>query len=192
MIDPPRSATPSTIALIGYRGSGKSTVGRVLAEALNWEFSDADERVEERAGKSIAAIFAEDGEPRFRDLEASVLGELLGESERVIATGGGVILRPENRLALVQNAYVVWLNATAESLWERLQTDPSTSTRRPALASGGFEEVRTLLAAREPWYRESATIEFNVEGRTPVEITADILAAWFEWAARRPIPPSPR
>jgi len=186
MHNPERLKTPSTIALIGYRGSGKTTVSRLLAEALNWECVDADDLIEATAGKSIAAIFAQDGERSFRDYESTVLEQVLSETERVIATGGGVILRPENRRLLQQSAYVVWLTATAETLWERMQNDPSTAARRPALMTGGFEEVQALLTQREPWYRETATIWLNVEGRSPAEITADILTSWFDWAARRP------
>ncbi len=186
MRNPERVKSPSSIALIGYRGCGKTTVGRRLAEALNWEFLDADDLLEAAAGKSIAAIFADDGERSFRDREATVLEGVLNDSERVIATGGGVVVRPENRLLLRDSAYVVWLTASAETLWERLQSDPTTADRRPALTAGGFDEVRSLLAQREPWYRETATIGFNVEGRSPADVAADILASWFDWAARRP------
>src|SRR5437879_5098392 len=99
------------IALIGYRGSGKSTVGPLVAARLGWRFVDADVVLEVKAGKSIARIFAEDGEIQFRDLEANNLVNLLGEDDIVLATGGGAILRDSNRRLLKETSFVVWLDA---------------------------------------------------------------------------------
>jgi shikimate kinase len=143
------------IFLIGYRGTGKTSVARELAALLGVKWVDADAVLEVRAGKTIRQIFADDGEPAFRDLESSVLRDL-ATFGGVVATGGGVVLRPENREILKQGL-VVWLTAPAEVIWRRMQADVSTADRRPNLAQGGLDEVKSLLAIREPLYRECAS-----------------------------------
>lgn len=160
--------------LIGYRGTGKSIVGELLAAALGWDFLDADAVVEESAGKTIADIFATDGEQAFRDRESAVLVNL--PPQLVLATGGGVVLRPANRTILKTSGYVAWLTASPEAIWHRLQSDPTTAARRPALTTGGYEEVVNLLAVREPLYREVADGVFPTEGRSPGHVAAAIMA----------------
>jgi shikimate kinase len=123
------------IFLIGYRGTGKSTVARLLADKLGLEAIDADHELELRAGKTIRRIFAEDGEKAFRDLESTLLAEFGERDGVVIATGGGVVLRPENR-AILRTGRVVWLSAPADVLWRRMCDDESTRERRPDLAQG--------------------------------------------------------
>ena len=140
--------------LIGYRGSGKSTVGRVLADRMGWSFVDTDQVIEERSGKSIREIFHDDGEAAFRDLESGILAVLRGNAGAVVATGGGIVLREENRRILREDGFVVWLTADAATLWTRIERDASTAERRPALTTGGLDEVRQLLAIREPLYRQ--------------------------------------
>jgi shikimate kinase len=166
------------IFLIGYRGSGKSTVGRLLASRLGWAFVDADAVLEERAGKTIREIFADEGEPDFRALESAILNDLCKRTETVIATGGGVMLRPENRALLRQHGFVAWLTAGAGTLWDRIQSDSSTAARRPALTTGGLAEVEQLLAVREPLYRETADVEVSVDVVSPEQAADAILAAW--------------
>ena len=112
------------IFLIGYRGCGKSTVGRELAARLGWTFLDADSVLEAVADKSITTIFATEGETAFRDLESTVLRDLATKPKHVIATGGGVVLRAENRERLMASGFVAWLDATPELVWPRIQTDP--------------------------------------------------------------------
>lgn len=146
------------IFLIGYRGSGKTTVAKLLAERLGWQWLDADAVLEERAGKSIRRIFEEDGEPAFRDLESEILEELCKLDKHVIATGGGVVLRPENRERMRAAGNVVWVKADATTLWERMRRDPTTKERRPNLTVGGLEEVVVLLKEREPHYQQSANL----------------------------------
>jgi shikimate kinase len=167
------------IALIGYRGTGKTTVAQRLAMQLGWDWVDADVEVELRAGKSIAAIFADGGEPAFRDLEAAVVADLCHRTETVIALGGGAVLREDNRLAIKENGgAVVWLQASVDSIECRIAADPATSARRPNLTNtGGRTEIEQLLAERTPNYRACATLEVDTEGKAPVEIADEIVAA---------------
>ena len=170
------------LILIGYRGSGKSTVGRILAARLGRPFLDADEHLEARAGRTIREIFAAEGEPGFRERESAVLRELTERGPLVLATGGGVVLREANRERIRMAGFVVWLTADALTLWDRLQTDPVTRERRPNLAGGGLEEVTHMLAVREPLYRGLANLEINVGELSPDVAANRILA---EWNARR-------
>jgi len=165
------------VILIGYRGSGKTTVGKILAERLGWPFLDADVILEVRAGKSIRAIFADEGEPTFRDLETKIVVEHCAGSQVVLATGGGVVMREENRQAL-KNGFVVWLTASPAALWERIQADSSTAERRPPLAGGGIQEIERLLSVREPVYQSCADLTIPVESLSPEEAANAILAAW--------------
>jgi shikimate kinase len=149
------------IFLIGYRGTGKTSVAKLLAAKLGWTAIDADVVLEERAGKTIRQIFADDGEPAFRDLESAILADLAQREHVVISTGGGVVLRHENRERL-KTGLTIWLMSDAESIWRRLQVDPTTSERRPNLTQGGLEEIVEMLAKREPLYRECA--DWSIDG----------------------------
>lgn len=172
------TSADSVIFLIGYRGSGKTTVARLLAERLGWHWIDADVLLEARASRSIRQIFAEEGEAGFRAREAAVLAELCGRRRHVIATGGGVVLRDENRERL-KAGRVVWLTGDAEILWQRLQGDTTTSERRPALTVGGLAEVKELVQAREPLYRACSDVVISTVGKTPEEVAAEILIQAF-------------
>jgi len=170
---------PSLIFLIGSRGTGKTTAGRLLAARLGWAFADADERVEAAAGTSIADIFAAQGEASFRDRESAALAELCVLTNHVVATGGGVVLRPSNRELIRRAGFVAWLTATPETAFARLQSDPTTAARRPNLtATGGLEEVRGLIAAREPLYRECGDLMIPTYAPSPDAVAAAILTAW--------------
>jgi shikimate kinase len=167
------------IILIGYRCTGKTTVSRLLAERLGWSYADVDDRIEAVAGKTIAEIFVAEGEAGFRDREAAALAELCQRSGCVIATGGGAILREANRQLLRTGGRVAWLTAAPETLWERMNTDPTTAARRPNLTvSGGLDEVRSLIAAREPLYREVAHFAVASDTLSPEAVTDAILTAW--------------
>jgi shikimate kinase len=167
-----------SIALVGYRGTGKSTVAQQLALRLGWDWADADVEVELRAGKSIAAIFADDGEEAFRSLEAAAAAELCARRKLVIALGGGAVLREDNRAALARCGAVVWLKASVDTIVRRLSEDAATAARRPNLTkSGGRTEVEQLLAARTPFYRGCATLEVDTEDKAPAEIADEIVAA---------------
>jgi shikimate kinase len=164
------------IFLIGARGAGKTTVAQALAERLGWNWIDADHQLVQRLGKTIQAIFREEGEASFRDKEATLLSELCGLARHVIATGGGVVLRPDNRQRLCSAGTVIWLTADPLTLWQRLQADPRTSEQRPDLGSGGLAEMENVLFQREMLYRACAHRTIWTAGRTPEAIVAEIMA----------------
>jgi shikimate kinase len=175
-----QSSTTELIALIGPRGSGKTTVARLLAECLGWQWADADDLLEKKAGRSVRAIFAEEGEAGFRERESAVLCELCGLKRHVVATGGGVVVRDENRALLKASARVVWLHADAETLCRRLDDDSGSAERRPALLGGGRAEVEEVLRIREPLYRACADWAVVTAARTPAEVAAEIAAILSE------------
>jgi shikimate kinase len=142
-------ALERNIVLIGFMGTGKTTVGKQLAQRMKLTFVDMDDCIVERAGKSIPDIFADDGEPAFRQLERDVASDLSRKSGLVIATGGGVVLNPDNITDLGENGMLVALIASPDVILERLQHD----TGRPLLSEGDKgEKIRNLLASREHLY----------------------------------------
>jgi shikimate kinase len=164
------------IVLIGYRATGKTTLARLLAEQLGWTWMDADVEIERRAGKTIAKMFAEDGEPAFRDLEARVIADLCGQDRLVLAAGGGAPLREESRQTMQANGQVVWLTAAPETILARMTGDSTTAARRPSLTDRDpLDEILHLLAKREPVYRESAHLVVDTEGKTPEQLAEEIL-----------------
>jgi shikimate kinase len=169
------------IALIGYRGSGKTNVAPLVAARLGWSWIDTDDEIEQRAGKSIAAIFADDGESAFRDWESEVLSELVSRDRTVLALGGGMVLRAENRAKLCDGrGAIVWLKAAPRTLQQRIVADVTTSARRPNLtASGGLLEIQLLLNHREPLYQECADLTVDTEGKSPAAV-ADEIVGWFQ------------
>lgn len=171
------------IFLIGYRGAGKTSVAKALSAKLGWPWFDADGILEERAGKTIRQLFDDDGETAFRDLETRVLADLAQTNDSIVATGGGVVLRAENREQL-KRGFVVWLTAPAELLWRRLRVDPMTKERRPNLAQGGLAEIESLLAIREPLYRECADAIADATGDSPDDIASKVCAIHNERSSR--------
>jgi shikimate kinase len=171
-------ADMTRLTIIGYRGCGKSTVAELLSGSLGLPWHDADVVLEGRAGCSIATLVHDQGEDAFRDLEQVVLADLLAGPPAIIATGGGVVLRPANRRLLrAHGRPVVWLSAAADIVRRRLAADPMTVSRRPALSgSDPLEEVAATLIAREPLYREAADVTFDTGRDSPSEITAGIVA----------------
>ncbi len=167
------------LILVGLRGSGKSTVGRAVATAASCPFVDLDATLVEQTKQSIAEIFSTSGEPAFRQIEAEVLVKVLEQNRtQVIATGGGVVLAETNRRIMKSSGFVVWLQAPAELLWQRIQADPATALNRPALtAHTGLAEVQALLAARIPLYADVA--HFTVDAtESPEALAKRILKAW--------------
>jgi shikimate kinase len=149
------------IYLVGMPGAGKTTVGRQLARRLQRRFVDADHEIEVRTGVAIPVIFEIEGEPGFRDRESQVIAELAKESGLVVATGGGAILRPQNREALKHNGLVIYLHVAPRLLLERTSHD----TQRPLLqVADPMTKIEELFAQRDPLYRETADIVVNSTG----------------------------
>ncbi len=164
------------VTLIGYRGVGKTSVAQGLAAALGRSWCDCDEELERRMGRSIAEIITRDGEPAFRDAEHHLLTELLNSFDGVLATGGGVVLRKENRDLLAARARpLVWLQADAATIRRRLAADPLTSLRRPGLTTANpLDEVGDTLATREPLYAGLADIVVNTATQPIAAVIASI------------------
>jgi shikimate kinase len=171
----------NNIVLIGYRATGKTTLARLLAERLGWQWIDADVEIERRAGKSIARVFAEDGEPAFRDLESQVIADLCQRERLVVAAGGGATVRPQNREAMRANGRVVWLTAAPGTILDRMLGDATTPDRRPSLTDKDpLAEIVGLLARREPIYREAAHVIVDSEGKTPEQVAEEVLSSLRE------------
>jgi len=144
-----------SIFLVGPMGAGKSTVGRILSERLQYEFVDSDHVIEERTGASIPMIFDIEGEAGFRDREETVIDDLTQSPQIVLATGGGVVEREENRKHLRSRGFVVYLKSPVESLIQRTKHDRN----RPLLQQANPAKVlRELMVKREPWYIEMADL----------------------------------
>ncbi|MFN9367218.1 MAG: shikimate kinase [Planctomycetia bacterium] len=171
----------SRISLIGYRGSGKSTVAALVAERLSCGWIDTDLELEASIGMSIADLVATRGEEAFRDAEAAILERLVRGYSGVLATGGGVVLRAGNRALLRSHGRpVAWLTAPAAVLRRRIAADPASATRRPPLAGRDpLADVEPALAAREPLYRECADVVVDVAEESAAQIAAR-LVAWLE------------
>jgi shikimate kinase len=168
------AVTPKNIVLIGFMGSGKSTVGRELNLRLGYPLIDMDRLIEEVIGKKITEIFKDEGETAFRDIETLQLIEIakLTDKRHIISTGGGVVIRPENRNLLRQLGYVVWLEAPEELIYERT----SRNQERPLLNhEDARERISKLLAEREPWYRDTAHLKIDISGLDSSEIATGIL-----------------
>lgn len=174
------SPPPALLYLIGARGTGKTTVARLLADRLGWQWCDADVLLEARHG-SIRAVFDAEGESGFRDKESEILREIAGLRRHVVATGGGVVLREENR-AVLRQGWVVWLTAEVDTICARLRADSTTGERRPALTAAGSassaDEVAAILHARTPIYRECADLVVRTDGRAPEEIVEEIVTSF--------------
>lgn len=159
------------IVLIGYRGVGKTTIGKQLARRMGLKFVDTDELLVRNAGKTIREIFAQGGEPLFRDLESAVIDRLAEMDNTVIAAGGGVVLRKANIEKLRAKGRIVWLQAPAEVLWKRIEADTQTAANRPDLTgAGGLDEVLQLLNLRAPLYAAAADVALDVTNMRPDQI----------------------
>ena len=160
----------SNIVLVGFMGTGKSAVGKLLAERLASRFVDMDELIETRAGKPISSIFAEDGEPRFRAMEREQARELAQQSNLVVATGGGVVLNPDNIRDFSRSGLVVCLSAAPEEILRRV----GNSSHRPLLNQPDpAAAIRDLLAKRQPLYA-AIPFQVNTTGLTVAEV-ADVV-----------------
>jgi shikimate kinase len=167
-------------ALVGMPGSGKSTVGRQLAHRVGVPFVDLDHRLEQHLGTSIRHFFETEGEARFRDIEAQLLAELAGQpGGMVLSTGGGAVLRADNRAVLHRFGNVLYLRAAPEEIYKRVRHDRS----RPLLQVGNpLEKLRELYAVRDPLYRETAHHVIET-GRPTVSTLVNMILMQLEMAA---------
>jgi len=163
------------IVLIGYRGTGKSAVGRLLADRLCLAFYDTDELVERRGGQTIEKMVAAKGWELFREREQDCIRELSGIDAAVIATGGGAVLDTENVRLLKHAGRLIWLDADAQTVIARMQADTNNKQRRPPLTGmAPANEAGAVMAARAPFYREAADICVDTSGKSLDEIVDEI------------------
>jgi shikimate kinase len=166
------------ISLIGLPGGGKTSTGRQLARRLNQPFEDSDAVIERQLGESIRSFFEREGEARFRDVEEEVIRDLTLNFSGVLATGGGAVLRPANRVQLREHSTVIYLTATPESLMRRLRFD----AKRPLLqTSDPLGRLQELHAQRDPLYRETAHFQIAT-GRPPVSVLVTMILTQLELA----------
>jgi shikimate kinase len=159
------------IALIGFMGTGKTSVGRLVAEQLRFEYLDTDELIQAQTGRSITDIFAKDGEPAFRTLEEKVVEELSSRAKTIISTGGGLPVNPKNLASLKSHALVVSLWSSPEKIWERVRHQ----SHRPLLHDENPEaKIRELLAARAPFYKQ-ADVLLNTDLRSVREVAQQVV-----------------
>jgi len=165
------------IVLIGYRGSGKSIVGRKLATRLKLRFVDIDDLIEERQGVPISDIVKSHGWGHFRKLERSTIEEISKGDRLIIAPGGGAVLDTENVEALRKNGFTIWLKADKQTLLKRLSQDPGTNTRRPTLTGKGTaEEFKEVMSLREPIYEQASEIRIDTSMIDTETVVENILA----------------
>ena len=161
------------VVLIGYRGTGKSVVGQIVAERLQMKCVSMDERIVEKAGMSIPDIVKNHGWPAFRDMESEVARELATLDNIVIDAGGGVIERPENIDALKTNSRIIWLKASVDTIVSRIQW----GTERPSLTGGKSftEEVAEVLERRTPKYESAAQYRIDTDQLTPEQVADRVI-----------------
>jgi shikimate kinase len=161
----------SNVFLVGPMGAGKSTIGRLLAQALCLDFKDTDKEIEERSGVDIPWIFDMEGEQGFRDRETAVLEQLSRQDNLLLATGGGIIQRPENRKLLAANGRVVYLMTSIDEQVRRTSRDK----KRPLLQSENPRQVLTeLMDTRHPLYQEVADFVIDTDGRSPKSVAQEL------------------
>jgi shikimate kinase len=163
----------TNIILTGFMGCGKTTVGRMVAKALDYDFTDTDQLIEERFSMTVQKIFATRGEKAFRDMESEIARELGGAEGMIVSTGGGMMLNGHNVAALSGNGRVFCLVATPEEIFKRISSDRENN--RPLLqTSNPLERISQLIKEREQSYRQFTQI--STSGKNPQEITQDLLA----------------
>lgn len=168
------------ILLVGYRGSGKTTIGALTARRLGFRFVDLDDLIVKQANQSIREIFDAEGEKGFRLKERAALQSLRRVKNHVIALGGGTIVDPEMGVLARRIGRIVYLRAPAAVLWARVSRDPQSLNRRPDLtAAGGLTEVETVLRDREPLYESVSHHIIDTLSQSP-ETVAEAIELWAE------------
>jgi len=161
------------IVLVGFMGTGKTEVGKILSKKLGYALIDADTEIEKKQNTTITEIFRQQGEPAFRDIEAEVIKQLSGLKKNVISTGGGAVLRQENIDNLRANGVIVCLSATPETILQRT----SVNNDRPLLQTENpLQKIKELLEYRRPYY-EKADIMIDTENKSPLEVAEEIIKA---------------
>ena len=169
----------SNLFLIGYRGSGKTTVAPLVAKLLDRTVFDSDECVETESGISIAEIFAQHGEPEFRKRETAAIKDLSYKTNAVISLGGGAPIFPDNQRLISESGKAVYLSGSLDVLWGRIAGDAKSDDQRPALTDlDGRAEVEQVLTHRAPIYEACADYTIDVDELSPQEI-ADTIVKWF-------------
>ena len=164
------------IVLIGFRGTGKSTVGRLLAKRLERDFIDSDNQIESSTGKTIKSIFEDYGEEGFRKIEADVIAKLGEEDNKVISAGGGAVLREENVRNLKDIGFLVLLEATPEIINSRIAQDKKTTQQRPSLTDKKpLDEIKHLIEQREHAYKNAADYTINTSYVSCEDIVNEII-----------------
>jgi shikimate kinase len=165
------------IYLIGYRAVGKSSVGRSLASTLNRPFIDTDSELSEQAGMTISEYVHKMGWSAFRDLERTILQQISNRDSQVVATGGGVVLEPQNVRSMRETGTLVWLKASPQTIKERLLNDQQSEQNRPALSSKGtVNEIEEILTQRTPYYEQAMNFSIVTDGLSIAEICADLVS----------------
>jgi len=171
----------NNIILIGYRATGKSSVGRRLAAELGLGFFDMDQELELRQGQSISEMVADRGWPYFRGLEKELLTELTAKRGLVISTGGGAILHQDIWPQVKESGLVVWLTADRETICRRLLGDDQTASQRPTLTgTDPYAEIAMVLREREPLYRQGCHFSVDTGAMTIDEVVTLIAASWYK------------
>ena len=176
------------VVLIGCRGTGKSVVGSLLAERCQLDFYDTDEIVELRGGQSISEMVAMQGWEFFREREQEVVREVSGIDPAVIATGGGVVLDPENIRLLKQNGLLIWLIADGDTIVRRIEADRDNDQQRPSLTGKALaEETLALIAERSPLYGKAADLSLDTSGKSLDDVVDEIWSELYNkrgWSCR--------
>lgn len=180
MVEPYRQqdvqALPALVVLTGFRATGKTAVGKILAGLLGYRFVDTDEEIAGRLDCTITESVGRHGWQPFRDCELDLLLELAGEESIVVATGGGSVLHRRAWQQLRNRGFVIWLRADVETIVSRLLADEKTAMQRPSLSGQGLEtEIPALLDERVPLYRAGSDMVVDTENRTPVELAAIVV-----------------
>ena len=162
--------------LIGYRCTGKTTIGKSIADAIDWSFVDTDIMLVRECGKHIKDIVDTEGWKAFRRRERSTLKQICTKKRQVVATGGGVVLDADNVEAMQTSGMVIWLGATAESIQKRMLQDKNTGDFRPALTDKGrMEEIEDMLLKRNPYYESASDFSIHTDDVPVDEITEIII-----------------
>ena len=165
--------------LIGYRGSGKTTVGRLVADELGWPFLDTDAEVEKTSGQTIREIFEQHDEEEFRRRETEAIRNATQLSDTIVSLGGGACQRKANRELICANGKSVWLTGDAETLWQRIAGNFTEDPQRPNLTGlGGLEEVKQLLEQRHENYAACADYKIDTREFPPHEVASQIVIWW--------------